>query len=134
MGRNQRREGGGWTPSQAASKDPSPSWGLRGPPWTKETHPPILEDKPSAHLSRPRSHPPPPAHPTQRTMVTLTFVPHAASESASFPGALCSQRAAPSSTSAPGLPSFLQALGSLPSPHVASPPLLGPITLSCSRS
>ena len=76
MGRNQGREGGGWTPSQAASKDLSPGWGLRGPPWTKETHPPILEDKPSAQLRRPRrSHPPPPDHPTQRTMVTLTFAP-----------------------------------------------------------
>ena len=75
MGRNQGREGGGWTPSQAASKDLSPGWGLRGPPWTKETHPPILEDKPSAQLSRPKSHPPPPAHATQRTVVTLIFVP-----------------------------------------------------------
>lgn len=75
MGRNQGREGGGWTPSQAAGKHPSLGWGLRGPPWTKETQPPVLEDKPSAQLSRPKSHPPPPAHPTQRTIVTLTFVP-----------------------------------------------------------
>ena len=132
MGRNQGREGGGWTPSQAASKDLSPGWGLRGPPWTKETHPPILEDKPSAQLSRPRSHPPCPAHPTQRTMVTLTFAPPQP-QKVPLPG--CSLQ--------PGAAPFLLVLlGSHPSsrPREASQVITGvsthlfPITLSCSLS
>ena len=85
-GRNQGSEGGGWTPAQAPTKSPSPGWGFRGPQVPKGI-PPVLEDKP-AHLSRPiRSHPPPPAYPTQRPMVTLTFgpppPPPPASESAS---------------------------------------------------
>lgn len=130
--RNRRVKEDGWTAAQAPTQSPNPGWGFRGPQGSKGI-PPVLEDKPSAHLSRPSRRPPPPAHHMQKTVVTFTFASHSLRKYL-FPGALCSLRAAPFSTPAPGFPSFLEALDSLQSPHVAAPLLLGPITLSCSLS
>lgn len=123
-----RGKEGGWTSAQAPTQSPSPGWGFWGSQGPKGI-PPVLEDKPSAHLSRPRSHPPPPAHPTQRTMLTLTFVPP---QPQKVPLPRCSLQpwgSPPFSfrSWAPILPA-----GSLQCPHVASPPLLGPISLSLS--
>lgn len=47
-----RERGGDWTPSLATAKDPSPGWGPQGSTRTKETHPPVLKDKPSAQLEQ----------------------------------------------------------------------------------
>ena len=117
--RTRRVKEGGWTEAQAPTQSPSPGWGFWGPQGPKGI-PPVLKDKPSAHLSRPSRRPPPPAHHMQKTVVTLSFASHSLRKYL-FPGALCSLRAAPSSTPAPGFPSFLEALDSLQSPHVASP-------------
>lgn len=117
----------GWLdPSPSSYKVPKAWLGIQGPQVPKGI-PPVLQDKPSAHLEQAKK--PPPAHPTQRTMVTLNFAPLPHSL---FPRcSLCSQGGSPSSAPALGSHPSLQAPGSLPSPHWHLHALLGPITLSC---